>query len=119
MDILANFEYVYHYLNKIVPVINTDHPDFYPNGIKLFLLLCESGNTFVELNEGDNYGKLLYDGGHGGWPSYTFNSIKSYLYFTKQCYSNKWVYLDKDGCLECDFEKFYQYKQDYLANQII
>lgn len=120
MNILANFEYIHHY-QTILPVINTDHPDFYPNGIKLFFLLYDggSGKDWVDLNIGNYYGHVLNDFGGGVEPYYTFNSIKSYLYFVKQCYTQKLVFLDEDGCLEWDFDKFQEYKKHYLTNQIL
>jgi len=119
LEVLANFEYVKTYHSYQVQYDFLNYEDHIEFGNNVFILVYDggSGKSWIDLNEGPNYGKMIEEFGAGELPIYTFNSISSYLQFVKNCYEKKLVFLDEHQSLEWDLDIFYPYKQEYLKNQ--
>lgn len=122
LQILANFDYIVYRHSVLIQLTEANtslFEDYYPEGINLFLLLYDigAGQYWVDLNNKANHGHILRDFGAGETPGYTFNSIKSYLYFVKLCYEKQLVFLDEQQMLDWDIDKYFSFLDEYLANQ--
>lgn len=80
----------------------------YTPGKKLFPFLSDGGGNlyWVDLNEGENYGRIYWTNTFGEDPTYHFSSLSNMFNLIHECYAKGIYFLDEDGYLDCDWEGF-------------
>jgi cell wall assembly regulator SMI1 len=82
---------------------------------KMFPFLEDGcGNCYwVDLNtESNNYGKIFWTNTFGDEPDYLYDSLTCMLHVISESYNKGIFFLDSDGYLDCDFDKFESISKD-------
>lgn len=90
----------------------------YQPGKNLFPFLEDgAGNChWVDLNRGENYGRIYETNTFGSEPDYLYNSLTSLFQVIYECYAQRIFTLEQEGFLECDYEKFGEVSRKYNPN---
>lgn len=67
-----------------------------------------AGNCYwIDLNRGtENYGKVFWTNTFGEDPNYIYISLTSFFNVISECYDKRIFFLDENGYLDSNFEKF-------------